>query len=143
MSDVAHDLQPSVFIPAGTQLIVSLWRPATDTAGVGTITFIAHEPADEFLTCASIRSRLAELLAFLPDMLLPGAPVSMMLHILPPNGLTYAAAASWNIDRAVSRDQLQASIGYCMPYFSTEALRNFATAAPPVASGGRDRSGLH
>ena len=66
MNDVGNDLQPSVFIPAGTQLLVSLWRPAADTAGVGTVTFIAHEPADEFVTCASIRSRLAELLAFLP-----------------------------------------------------------------------------
>lgn len=116
-------------LPAGMSVTASLYRPVPETVAVGIVSFTgSHDGVCADTLAANLILRMPALVAYLPDLLLPGAPVAMMLHITPPNGMVSATAAAWKIDRAMKRDFLVELISGGLPFLIDGALAHLMGA---------------
>ena len=92
-------------VPEGAVIIVTVFRPASSSTGIGTCRLIAQTPLSGPCVAEEIAARLPFLFAdaALPDLLLPGPPLTMLLQVMLPTGQLVAHAASANLLRAASR----------------------------------------
>lgn len=110
-------------LPAGATLIASLCRPAADRVLVGMISVRAgDEPATAASVAAGVVRRLDDLLSPLPELLLPGAPVTLLLHSCRDDGGFFLATQAWRIERALRRTMLAALIVGDLPRAVHEVL---------------------
>ena len=98
-------------IPEGAVIIVTVFRPASSSTGIGTCRLIAQTPLSAPCVAEEIAARLPFLFAdaALPDLLLPGPPLTMLLQVMLPTGQLVAHAASANLLRAASRSDMIAA----------------------------------
>lgn len=113
----------ALILPAGASLTASLYRPVRETMAVGVVSFTGeHDGVPAEIVATNLILRMPELVAWLPDLLLPGAPVALLLHITPPDGMVRATAAAWHVERAMKRDALLLLISDCLPYVIQGAI---------------------
>lgn len=107
----------ALYLPPETALAISLYRPTPESMGVGLVNFFANGdrvPAEDVV--ANIVLKIDQLVEVLPELLLPGPPVCVLVHATMTNGLVWATAAAWKIERAVHRQSLAAVVVSGLPY---------------------------
>ena len=89
-------------VPEGSMIVVTVFRPASSSTGIGTCRLIAQTPLSAPCVAEEIAARLPFLFAdaALPNLLLPGPPLTMLLQVMLPAGELVAHAASANLLRA-------------------------------------------
>lgn len=89
-------------VPEGSVIVVTIFRPASSSTGIGTCRLIAQTPLSAPCVAEEIAARLPFLFAdaALPDLLLPGPPLTMLLQVMLPAGQLVAHAASATLLRA-------------------------------------------
>lgn len=95
-------------VPEGAVIVVTVFRPASSSSDIGTCRLIAQTPLPAPCVADEIAARLPFLFAdaALPDLLLPGPPLTMLLQVMLPTGQLVAHAASANLLRAASRSDM-------------------------------------
>lgn len=98
-------------VPEGSVIVVTVFRPASSSTGIGTCRLIAQTPLSAPCVADEIAARLPFLFAdaALPDLLLPGPPLTMLLQVMLPTGQLVAHAASANLLCAASRSDMIAA----------------------------------
>lgn len=89
-------------VPEGSVIVVTIFRPASSSTGIGTCRLIAQTPLSAPCVAEEIATRLPFLFAdaALPGLLRPGPPLTMLLQVMLPAGQLVAHAASASILRA-------------------------------------------
>lgn len=89
-------------VPEGSVIVVTVFRPASASTGIGTCRLIAQTPLSAPCVAEEIAARLPFLFAdaALPNLLLPGPPLTMLLQVMLPAGQLVAHAASADLRRA-------------------------------------------
>lgn len=89
-------------VPEGSVIVVTIFRAASSSPGIGTCRLIAQSPLSAPCVAEELASRLPFLFADagLPAQLHPGPPLSMLLQVMLPTGQLVAHAASANLLRA-------------------------------------------
>lgn len=95
-------------IPEDSIVIVTVFRPTAQSRGMGTTRFIAQSPIGVTALADALKEKLPSLFvdAALPDLLLPGAPLVMMLQALLPDGQLLASSSTASLNRAAQRAEM-------------------------------------
>lgn len=101
----------SFAIPEGAVIVVTVFRPASSSTGIGTCRLIAQTPLSAPCVAEEIAARLPALFAdaALPALLLPGPPLTMLLQVMLPTGQLVAHAASATLLRAAQLAEMTAA----------------------------------
>lgn len=117
-------------LPQGTTVFVTVMRPASSSPGIGIARLVAVSPIGRDLLAAKIAERLPALFvqAALPDLLLPGPPLTLLVQTMLPDGLLLAHAASAILHRAARREEMISAWSEDMPIIVGAAMRLVDTA---------------
>lgn len=98
-------------IPEGAVIVVTVFRPASSSTGIGTCRLIAETSLSVPCVAEEIAARLPALFAdaALPQLLLPGPPLTMLLQVMLPTGQLVVHAAGANLLRAASLADMAAA----------------------------------
>lgn len=98
-------------VPQGSAIVVTVFRPASSSTGIGVCRLIAQTPLSAPCVAEELATRLSALFsdAALPALLLPGPPLTMLLQVMLPTGQLVAHAASANLLRAARLDDMVAA----------------------------------
>jgi|GEM_PF-2125345 len=112
-------------LPQGSTLFVTVMRPAPSSTGIGIARLVAMSPLGERFLAEQIAQRLPALFkqAALPDLLLPGPPLTMLLQVMLPDGELLAHAASAILHRAAQRDEMISAWSRDMPHIVGSTMR--------------------
>lgn len=98
-------------IPEGSTVIATVFRPDPEMGGVGMRRFTAQSSLGGDAVAKALAARLPEMFeeAQLPELLLPGPPLVMLLQVILPDGqlVSFPAAAVFN--RAAARADMLAA----------------------------------
>lgn len=101
-----------VIVSVGSLIVVTVFRPARGSEGIGTRRMIAQTPLGAPHIATAIAERLPVLFeeARLPALLLPtGAPLTMLLQVFAPDGQLASSASSADILRAAPLAEMLAA----------------------------------
>jgi len=98
-------------VPKGAVIVITVFRPASTSTGIGTCRLIAQTPLSAPCVAEEIATRLPFLFAdaALPDLLMPGPPLTMLLQVMLPTGQLVAHAASADLLRAAQLTEMIAA----------------------------------
>ncbi|MBX9944928.1 MAG: hypothetical protein K2Y40_12670 [Reyranella sp.] len=127
-------------LPPGSLVLASLYRPALNTPGIGLANFLTATPTRDVVVAAALIREGDQLTAGLPELLLPGVPVCLLLHLLLPDGQTFASSSVAEVARATRREAAAASLFRALPALLDGAFETMrgklgaqAAAAAPTA----------
>jgi hypothetical protein len=123
-------------LPLGSTVIVSVFRPTANSRGIGTTRFLAHTPVGEDVLANAISEKLPALFAVaaLPELLLPGAPLIMLLQVLLPDGQLLATSCTAQLNRAAQRSEMLDAWKRDMPAIVGRLLHIVARAIEPAGA---------
>lgn len=112
-------------LPQGSTMFVTIMRPAPTSSGIGLARLVAVTPVGQQFLAEQIAQRLPALFgqAALPDLLLPGPPLTMLLQTVLPDGELLAHAASAILHRAARREEMIAAWSRDMPHIVGSMMR--------------------
>lgn len=125
----------SLSLPAGTTCLVNLLRPEPPPVAVGCVAFSANAapwPAEDLAN--AISDNIDQLMEPLSTLLLPGAPVVLLIHCETVDGTIFTGSFGWPVDRAVSHTSLGWQIVDHLPHIVRDMLVQMAAAATAKAS---------
>lgn len=122
-------------MPEGSTVIVSVFRPTANSRGIGTTRLVAHTPVGDDVLANAIIERLPALFAdaALPELLLPGAPLIMLLQVLLPDGQLLASSCTALLNRAAHRSEMLDAWKRDVPAIVGRLLQIVAHAIEPGA----------
>ena len=102
-------------LPPGSLVLASLYRPALNAPGIGLANFLTGTPTRDVVVAAALIQEGRQLVAGLPELLLPGVPVCLLLHLMLPDGDTFASSSVAEVNRATRREAAAASLFRALP----------------------------
>jgi hypothetical protein len=122
--------------PKGAVLILTAFRPGIGAGGF--VSFVTVRPTDARDAALNFIARREDISRVFPELILPGAAIGFVLHIIPGDGTVYCSTAHLKVERAILREAFDAALPGIIPIVVDEAFANYPTAPvgtpPPPAA---------
>ena len=117
-------------LPPGSTVIATVMRPSSSSPGLGVFRVVAASRVGAECLARAIAEKLPQMFgdARLPELLLPGAPLTLLLQVITPSGDLRCFAASADLDRAAPRADMLAAWSRDLPGIVTMLYAVVATA---------------